>query len=347
MNIKIFVNDFLSGLDPRQMEVVKARYGLNGGEAETLQAIGDRYGITRERVRQIEASALALLRKKSNHQFFKSFVDGAVAHLKGVGGVAREDSFLAALMKLNRHSGQSSDFDGAARFVLELSGKLLSHRDNYNPNWHHFWYLSEADKRKAGVFLAKLENTLSKRKAEVIGGKKFDSVFRETAQLVKVAEPVAKSYLAISKKFGTGPFNEFGPLSWAEVNPKTSRDWAYLILKKERRPIHFSELSEIISKHRKDKRTNLQTVHNELIKDDRFVLVGRGLYALREHGFIPGTAKEIIAHLLKSKGPMRSREVVNAVMEQRSFKEGTILINLQNRKHFQALPDGRYYTREA
>ena len=69
--------------------------------------------------------------------------------------------------------------------------------------------------------------------------------------------------------------------------------------------LNFREISEAIN------RTNFvgraahpQTVHNELIKDPRFVLVGRGIYGLSEHGFKPGIAREIISQILKEEGPL-------------------------------------------
>lgn len=344
-----FVGEFLSGLAAREREVLAARYGLSGGEGLTLQAIGDKYGITRERVRQIEASGLQALRKNLNHPYFKGFVEAATSHLNKLGGVQKEDAFFSDLAKTFGHRGSLADFSNHTRFILELSGKVSSYRDSYNNIWHPYWYVGEADRKKSQAFVAKLESAAKSKKIEILGGNGngFNAVFISTAKALKLPEIVGKSYLETSKKFGTSPFGEFGLVSWAEVRPRTARDWAYLILKKEKKPLHFTELAQEIGGQRKDKKTNLQTVHNELIKDDRFVLVGRGMYGLREHGLIPGTAREIIAHLLKKHGPMSSKDVVGFVKEQRFFKEGTILINLQNRKHFTCMPDGRYCLREA
>jgi len=83
-------------------------------------------------------------------------------------------------------------------------------------------------------------------------------------------------------------------------------------------------------------------VHNELIKDDRFVLVGRGTYGLREFGILPGTAREVITHFLQNQYALASRDLVKLVLQQRQFKENTLLLNLQNRKYFKRLPDGKY-----
>jgi hypothetical protein len=345
-NINAFVSELFNGLDTRQVEVLKGRYGLNGDKLETLQTIGNRYGITRERVRQIEALALHTLKSAASHPYVKTLADAAVTQLKRVGGIQAENDFLAALHTAITERGTLTSFLNPAKFLLELSGKVSCHRDHYG-NWHTFWYLAESDKKRAHGFIEKVSAELASQRKNATQAKPFDAVFSDVARAMKIAPEAGKSYLAASKKFMTSPFGDFGLADWSDINPKTARDWAYVILKREKRPLHFSELAKIIGTHRTGKNTNLQTIHNELIKDNRFVLVGRGLYGLREHGYIPGTAKEIISHLLKQNGPLHSHEVVKLVKSQRILKEGTVLINLQNKKHFVCMPDGRYSIREA
>jgi hypothetical protein len=96
------------------------------------------------------------------------------------------------------------------------------------------------------------------------------------------------------------------------------------------------------------KKTNFQTVHNELIKDARFVLVGRGVYALKEWGYEPGTVKDVISQVLKkAKQPLSQDEVLKRVLSQRLVKESTILLNLGNKKCFLKSENGRYSVHEA
>jgi RNA polymerase primary sigma factor len=57
------VVDLLEELDPREREVIRRRYGLSGAEPETLDVIGRRFGVTRERIRQIESQSMAKLRR--------------------------------------------------------------------------------------------------------------------------------------------------------------------------------------------------------------------------------------------------------------------------------------------
>ena len=54
--------EFVDKLPPRQMKIIKLRYGLEDNEPKTLEEIGNLYGVTRERVRQIEAKAMKKLR---------------------------------------------------------------------------------------------------------------------------------------------------------------------------------------------------------------------------------------------------------------------------------------------
>jgi len=344
LTITAFVNSFLTGLKEREIEVIRARYGLNGGEPLTLQAIGDKYSITRERVRQIEAAALQTLRKKADDTFIKSFVQTATSHLKQMGGVQEEKQFFEGVYGATKSAVDFVAFSNAARFLLELTGKATFAGDNFG-NWHGVWYLSGVDYKRAQTFVAKIITALNAKRGENSQAQ-FDAVFANVSQAAKLSPKVARNYLNISTRFVIGPFQEFGLAHWAEINPKTARDWAYVILKREKRPMHFNEISTLIGKHRTGKNTNLQTIHNELIKDDRFVLVGRGMYGLSEFGLVPGTAREVIAHVLKTHGPLHRDEVVKRVKEQRMLKDGTILINLQNRKHFESRSDGRYYLRE-
>jgi thioredoxin reductase len=90
-----------------------------------------------------------------------------------------------------------------------------------------------------------------------------------------------------------------------------------------------------------DKKVHPQTVHNELIRDKRFVLVGRGTYALREWGFEEGTVKDIIVTLIKTAGGFLAKDIiVKDVLKKRKVKKATIDVNLSDRKVFQKAKGG-------
>ena len=343
MNISVSktVSNLLSGLEPRERGVLEGRYGLKDGYVKTLAEIGDLNGITRERVRQIEAVALSQLKKNSGKSDLKDFTGLVKNHLKNIGGLRRETLLLTDLRMMVSDPG-TSYLGNKVRFLLEVAGepKYLSEDDqNYS-----YWSLAEDDRKRAMNFLSRLVKLMESKKAEVVTHGNIDHIFKEAIQPHNLKDLVALNYIALSKHFHVNEYGDFGLSHWPETNPKTVRDWAHAILKKQKQPLHFQEISNLINKVRKNSKkvAHPQTVHNELIKDQRFVLVGRGLYGLQEFGLMPGTAKEVMGRILKDHGPLAPKELLNLVLKERLLKKNTVMINLQNRKYFKRLEDGRY-----
>jgi hypothetical protein len=79
-----------------------------------------------------------------------------------------------------------------------------------------------------------------------------------------------------------------------------------------------------------------------LIKDARFVLVGRGLYALSEWGYTAGVVKEVLKEILEAEGPLSREEIIDKVRKERYVKDNTILVNLQDGNLFKKLANGTY-----
>jgi len=146
------------------------------------------------------------------------------------------------------------------------------------------------------------------------------------------------SYLEISKGIHLNKEGVFGLKQWPEINPRGIKDKTYITLKKHGKPLHFTEVARLISDS-----TLPQTVHNELIKDPRFILIGRGIYALREWGYDAGEIKEVIRRIiLSAERPLDKRDIVEQVLQKRIVKENTILQNLSNKKYFKRNSDGGY-----
>ena len=73
--LKEQLNEVLSTLTDREAKVLKLRFGLEDGKARTLEEVGQRFDVTRERIRQIEAKALRKLRHPSRSKKVKDFLD--------------------------------------------------------------------------------------------------------------------------------------------------------------------------------------------------------------------------------------------------------------------------------
>jgi len=330
------LNEILATLTPRQREVIVRRFGLGKSEGETLAEIGVRFGITRERVRQIEASAMKLLREKIEaHPTLGNFVAQTCSFLKSRGGVVPAQAFIEEA---------ASRFPGIEASHVALLADATKAFSFYpgDRHFHSLYYLSKNDLKEAKSFVDSWEKHLSDKKESVLGGA-YDAHLGKFVEEKKLPSAHVESYLTASKKIHENPYGDVGLAAWAEIKPQTIRDRIYLVLKKEGKPSHFRDIAEKITAAGFDSRPALAaTVHNELIKDPRFVLVGRGMYALKEHGYETGTAREIIRKILAEQGAMHPKEVILAAQKNWFFKPNTILVNLQNRSHFERLPDGRY-----
>lgn len=336
-NLDQLIHSLFDGFTQKQQKVLSDRFGLKNGKRSTLQEIGDELGVTRERVRQIEEQAM----KKTKGRIEDTagfFLDVAKEHLSRSGGVREDKLFVGEVL---RRSGLAKGVkypEEKARFVLLVAGTPLYHKED--DAFHAFWYSDRKAEKKFFDFVRQMTQFLKNIDR--------DALFREKAHMKQLPDVGAAHLLSIPKHFGMNVFGDFGLREWAEIEPRTIRDKAYLTLKKYGKPLHFEDIAKNIQRLGIDRKAaHVQTVHNELIKDKRFVLVGRGMYALSEHGYEPGTVRQVIARLLKKHGPMGSDDVVRLVNEQRFLKENTILLNLQNRKFFKRLDDGRYSVKEA
>ncbi len=341
-SISKIVNTALVGLNPRQREVISARFGLEkAGEGETLAAIGDRLNVTRERVRQIENGAISLIKTNVIENPEAAVILEKIKKFILIrGGVARKADVAQFASSL-----ASGVREAHLDFLAEASGVFNVYRED--ERYYPFYYVSEKDLKNAQSFVDGWVNFLKSRKDKVFA----ESYGVQLASFLKaksVNHSIAENYLGVSKQIHKNPYGDMGLRDWPVISPSTVRDKIYLVLKKKGKPLHFEDIAKHINAVGFDEQEALApTVHNELIKDERFVLVGRGMYGLREHGYEPGTARQVIAKVLKGRGPLRPTDVVAHVNKERFFKQNTILINLQNKNYFERLPDGRYRVRES
>jgi len=319
---------------PRFREALERRFGLRGKDPETLEAIGRSFGVTRERVRQIEAEGLRQLVRPQATEVLAPVFKTLEGHFADHGHVFEESKLLNSVAEPRFHNH--------VYFLLTV-GKPFN-RKGEEEMWHARWYTKEEALKASEVILRRTADELAEVKKPVAAADLFSILKRQAREVLgSVPSPdTLESYLGLSKQIRQNPFGEFGLVSWPTIRPRGVRDKAYAVLAKAAKPLHFRDVASAISKAGwSSRRAHPQTVHNELIKDSRFVLVGRGLYALREWGYEPGTVSEVIAALLKSaRRPLAKEEVVERVLEKRFVKANTILLNLQNKSRFARTKEG-------
>lgn len=327
-NYQKICSDLLQDLPGRQKEVILRRFGLKTTQRESLESIGKDYGICRERVRQIEEDGFSKLQPTHRppgelQKVFQSLTN----YLKTQGDLKKED------LLLTQFGGKK--FQNQIFFLLTLGDSFK--RFSETKELYSLWTINLDSVKLAQNVINSFYNKLK----EINQPLPFKKVYLLAANRPLPLRAL-QSHLEISKIIQKNSEGLFGLKDWPEINPRGVKDRALLIFKREKIPLHFTEVALKIGSSALP-----QTVHNELIKDPRFVLVGRGIYALREWGYEEGEVKDIILKVLKEAGkPLSKEKVLEKVLKQRLVKENTILLNLSNKKYFFKNQDGRYILRD-
>ena len=331
LDLEAVTKDVLGTVErEREREIVARRFGLFD-RRETLEQIGELLGITRERVRQLEKVVITRLKEVAKDlPHIKKVEDVLSIHLNEMGKVAKTSDISARLSKDNTKIDQAR-----VAFLARLSPAIAVIDDN--DHYHHSIGLaSEHTEKKIRDKISKIIEAVNK-----IGQPTdIESIAKEVGnndtKHLEALAGISKNLATLNKRWGL--------TKWPMVNPKNIRDKIYVILHDHKKPMHFSEIAEAIKKSdfkRKDVTT--QAIHNELIKDKRFVLIGRGSYALREWGYKQGTVADVISEVLKKEGGALHRdEIVRRVLKSRQVKETTILLNLQGKSQFKRVAKATY-----
>ncbi len=332
LNVEGAVKDILGTIErEREREIISRRFGLFD-RRETLEQIGELLGITRERVRQLEKAVITRLKSSADKDLphINKVENTLSAHLKDMGKVARVSDITERLSNSNSKTDQAR-----VSFLANLSPNIAVIDDN-----DHFFH-------SVGLATEHTEKDIRDRVNKIINA---ISEIGEPTDIQSVANKVGNSDVKHTEALASISKNiaslngRWGLIKWPMVNPKNIRDKIYVILHDNKKPMHFNEIAQAIknsSLKRKDVTT--QAIHNELIKDPRFVLIGRGIYALKEWGYKKGTVADVIAEVLRKEGgPLHRDEIVRRVLKSRQVKETTILLNLQGKAQFKRVAKATY-----
>lgn len=315
----------------RDRQIIAKRFGFGLSKKQTLEKIGRDFNITRERVRQIEKAALIKLRSAAKSEVAE--INQALAsYLEQQGGLTPTEEVAAAF-------GAETPGDAAyIVFLAELSGdiEVIEGNDQLRP-------ALGLGKRFGAKQTAELSTDLVKAIGEIGKPTTLNKVANRLSQ--ELAQTTIENLAKITKALAHLD-NKWGLNNWPEVNPKSIRDKTYLVLIKHSRPLHFSDIAKKIHDLKPGREVTVQAVHNELIKDPRFILIGRGIYALAEWGYTPGTVADIIADVLREEAPLHKDEIVRRVLLKRQVKTTTIVLNLQEKDQFERVAKATYILRE-
>ncbi len=323
----------LAGLSPRAQDCVERRFGIGHDTPQTLDAIGKKHDITRERVRQIVRASLAQIHDSANEDY-ESAQDAIEAFVRSRGGIVHAPRLFKKFFKDHGADG------GVMRFFIAASESVVlvdRHKKHpIEPSIH----LTEFDfdqwrnvHQDAHAYFEQTKSVATEDDLYAILAKKHK--YLDSAHI--------KEHLHVSQEIAKNNYGHWGKTKWSEVKPKSIRDKVHLILKHAKEPLHFRDIAqEIDAKNlgKGSRKTHPQTVHNELIKDKNFVLVGRGTYGLASKGYKKGKVKDLIMDAInKSAKPLTADEIIDIVLSQRTVKPATVKINL----HAIAKNDGGVY----
>lgn len=331
LDIKGSVANVLNGIErEREREIIARRFGLYDRK-ETLEQIGELLGITRERVRQLEKAILIRLKIAAEEgqveiaKLEKEFIK----HLSEMGRIARVKDLSTKL---------KTDADARDHAHVAFVAELAPHLALVDENDHYHQSVGLSEHHDATAIKEKIDlvhKTIKKHGEPLTIEALHDQLDLEHPDNVRA--------LARSSKHIANLKDKWGLTKWPTVNPKNIRDKIYAILSENGKPLHFSKVADSIkSSDFKRRDVTTQAIHNELIKDSRFVLIGRGIYALKEWGYSSGTVSDIITDILKKEGPLHRDEIVRKVLKKRQVKETTILLNLQGKPQFKRVARATY-----
>ncbi|MBI2638604.1 hypothetical protein HYW83_03375 [Candidatus Peregrinibacteria bacterium] len=331
LNLTKILEDIFLVLTPKEKEVIIKRFSLNNEPRQTLEKIGQQFSVTRERIRQIEKIALGKLRRTLENTKLIEVAKIAKELLGLNGGLSNEDELVSEIVK--RLAATAEVDSHIIRLALAICPDFV--RTEKNGVFHPFWRLKAMDEGELSMVADLIYHTLAKKKDVVPASELAGDVEAQLQEKGrKFSREAVMALLLVDVRFKKVK-EGVGLMGWRHINPKSIRDKAYIVLKREGKPLHFVEIANKITESAFDKKmVTTQAVHNELIRDEHFVLVGRGLYGLKEWGYKKGTVADVIEDLLRKKSPLTKQEIIAGVLKQRHVKKGTISLNLQKNEQF-------------
>jgi len=327
-NITKSFSDILNSLSQKEKSVIERRVGLFSNK-ETLQNIGNSFSpaITRERVRQIEESGIKKIWRIVKATLLKDIQITSKKYLELHWGIISKEKLTNILIKeLNLEKNVNpwileviiqSDFD-----IKKSKQKL---------NCKIYFSLTNVGKQNIEAVHKEALKILKKKKDVMEKTSLYELISNNIESREKLSLTYIDSILDLFDDIVFWEENLIGLTKWKILNPKTLKDKAVYIMKKAKVPMHFVDISNKITDMLGES-VKVNTIHNELIRNKEFVLIGRWIYALKEWGFVPGTVLDVIVNILEKKWePMNTEEITKEVLKTRNVKQTTIYMNLQNK----------------
>lgn len=331
LNLEEILEDIFLVLSDKEKDVIIKRFSLNNEPKMTLEKIGQEFAVTRERIRQIEKIALGKLKRTVKSTKLNEISELAKELIENKGGISTEKALISDILNV---IGSNENVDAhIIRLSLNITPEL--EKTEKSNLFYPFWRINSLSESHIKDII-KTGISILNKKGDVLNDEVLAEQIRKAflQKQIDFHKDTVIFALEVDKRIKKVQ-NGFGLMTWRHINPRSIRDKAFIVLKETGKPLHFIDIANKISEAGFDKKVvTTQAVHNELIRYDQFVLVGRGLYALKSWGYKKGTVSDVIEDLLKKKSPLSKQEIIKGVLKQRQVKKGTISLNLQKNPNF-------------
>ncbi len=318
----------LENLSEKERSVIEQRVGLFW-EKQTLHSIGSSFepSITRERVRQIEETGIRKIGRMWKTSSLAKVQELSRKYIALHGWVISKEKLLNILIKdLNLDKDVNPN-------IIDI---LIQADFDINKSKHKLWckvhFLSPGVEKETVKLIHNEALKILKKKKEVITKTSlYESISSNLKKDEDIPLVLIDSVLDLFEDIVFWEKNLVWLTKWKILNPKTIKDNAIYVMKKEKVPMHFVDLANKITETL-GKSVKVSTIHNELIRNPEFVLIGRWIYALKEWGFKSWTVLDVIVKILEDNGwPMNVKQITKEVLKTRNVQESTVYMNLQSK----------------
>jgi len=316
------LENLLKQLPERSQSIIKNRIGLLKEKPRTLEKTGNIFGITRERVRQIITDSVKKISQKKDHPDFARAQSVLFFTIGQNSGIMKKVDIVRKFSQ-----GKEEEANALVFFSSCCSSDLFFESEDIEESW----ILRKTVVEKVEQVKNAAETILAEKKKPLKEEIFVDEIRRKIPESDLTQKEIL-DFLRVLKKIKPNKFGKWGMADWKEINPNGTREKIYSVLQEKKKPLHFAQIAKLIDYFQLGKKkAHPQTIHNELIKNNQFVLIGRGIYALREWGYPEGTVRDVLKKIIKnSRTPLKKEDILNEILKIRQVKKATVLINLNN-----------------
>lgn len=338
MKVESLWQNLIKDLSDREREILERYAGIRS-EKEKLASIGRDFGITRERVRQLkEKSIKRVLRNFEQQNYKKEFFQFLKERTNSLS--FRSENYLE---KILLYEDKFAVFEiRIIQFLIQIHPEIPYYPEDQN------YYSYFATKKEAFISaqhaLNRIKNYFEKNKKKIhpeevilhITEQEIKNHFHKKPSLEEELE-----IISLIRVLAKNPFGYFGHIQHHLINPKALKHKIFLILHNAKKPLHYSEIYQILEKLSQQsedsfipnawrKQYTVESIKNELIKNKEFVFVGKGSYGLKEWGLEQGSAKDLLFKMLKKEKKISLEMLWKKISNLRNIKKTSFLIYLKS-----------------